>query len=101
MRETCFADEGGRGGPFFFITIRNITGGTYRNGSTGSTTYSGAFKKDMSGVSWNASDNLNRPGFSFSANADENSYGNPIAGHANGSDIHPYNISLIPIIIVS
>lgn len=37
---------------------------------------------------------------SFSANAG-NATDNPMAGHANGDDIHPYNISMIPIIIVS
>ena len=31
-------------------------------------------------------------------NRDTNSYGNPMAGHANGADIHPYNISLVPLI---
>jgi hypothetical protein len=38
---------------------------------------------------------------SFSADQDYTYYGNPMAGHANGSDIHPYNISLVPIIFVS
>lgn len=35
---------------------------------------------------------------SFSANQDSNSYGNPMEGHANGSDIHPYNIALLPLV---
>ena len=38
--------------------------------------------------------------FKFSANGGSTSY-NPMSGHANGDDIHPYNISLIPIIVVS
>ena len=41
----------------------------------------------------------------FSANKNfgspTNSYKNPMAGHANGTDIHPYNISSIPIIRVA
>ena len=35
---------------------------------------------------------------SFSANQDSNSYGNPMEGHANGSDIHPYDIFMLPLI---
>lgn len=34
----------------------------------------------------------------FSANTNTNSYGNPMAGHANGGDIHPYNIAFLPLI---
>ena len=36
----------------------------------------------------------------FSANGGS-STGNPMAGHANGTDIHPYNISSIPIMKVA
>lgn len=37
----------------------------------------------------------------FNANTDTSDYGNPMVNHANGDDIHPYNISMVPIIIVS
>lgn len=36
---------------------------------------------------------------SFNANMDMRSYGNNMAGHADGADIHPYNIRLVPIIL--
>ena len=32
------------------------------------------------------------------ANIDRNNYGNPMAGHATGPDIHPYSIYLVPLI---
>ena len=34
----------------------------------------------------------------FDANIDTNGYGNPMHGHANGDDIHPYSIYLVPLI---
>lgn len=34
----------------------------------------------------------------FNANNDTDSYGNLMAGHANGADIHPYNIVFLPLI---
>lgn len=34
----------------------------------------------------------------FDADANNNSWGNPMSGHANGEDIHPYNISALPLI---
>ena len=34
----------------------------------------------------------------FNANLDSNDYGNPMSGHANGEDIHPYNIAVLPLI---
>lgn len=37
-------------------------------------------------------------GFNFSANTDSSSYGNPMATHAVGPDIHPYSMSLMPLI---
>lgn len=40
-------------------------------------------------------------GIEFNANSNAGLDGNPMAGHANGDDIHPYNVSMIPIIIVS
>ena len=33
----------------------------------------------------------------FNANKGDKTI-NPIAGHADGSDIHPYNVSLLPLI---
>ena len=33
-----------------------------------------------------------------SANIDTGNYGNPMKNHATGPDIHPYNISLLPVI---
>ena len=35
---------------------------------------------------------------SIDANAMANGGSNPMAGHAGGPDIHPYNISLLPLI---
>ena len=37
-------------------------------------------------------------GIEFNANSDAGLDGNPMAGHANGSDIHPYNIKMLPLI---
>lgn len=37
-------------------------------------------------------------GFTFSANTDSSSYGNPIAGHASGPDIHPYSLCFLPLV---
>lgn len=37
-------------------------------------------------------------GLEIVANSDVNSYGNPMAGHAAGDDIHPYDIYLLPLI---
>ena len=37
-------------------------------------------------------------GFIFNANSDSHSYGNPMYQHASGNDIHPYNISMLPLI---
>ncbi len=34
----------------------------------------------------------------FDANDNYKNYGNAMAGHANGTDIHPYNISFLPLI---
>lgn len=34
----------------------------------------------------------------FDANLDSNSYGNPMHGHADSSEIRPFNISLFPLI---
>lgn len=36
-------------------------------------------------------------GVGFDANAGDKTH-NPMAGHANGNDIHPHNISLLPLI---
>ena len=36
----------------------------------------------------------------FDANANTENYGNPMAGHAAGQDIHPYSIGLTPLIAV-
>ena len=38
-------------------------------------------------------------GIVFNANNDTDSYGNCMSGHANGSDIHPYSIELLPILV--
>ena len=34
----------------------------------------------------------------FDANVDSNNFGNKMSGHANGNDIHPYSIYLVPLI---
>ena len=35
----------------------------------------------------------------FDANANNNSWGNPMAGHANGNDIHPYSVRVLYLIV--
>lgn len=39
------------------------------------------------------------PKFGFDANSDSKNYGSPMANHACGIDIHPYNLSILPIIV--
>ena len=34
----------------------------------------------------------------FDANIDSNNFGNKMVGHANGDDIHPYSLYLVPLI---
>ena len=36
--------------------------------------------------------------FFFNADIDDGNYGNNMAGHATGLDIHPYSIYLVPLI---
>lgn len=38
------------------------------------------------------------PAFEFEANADWNGYGNPMAGHADASEIRPSSMSLIALL---
>lgn len=81
--------------------IRNITGrtstgssNTNYNGTAGAF-YQGSTKESSIG---SLSDWGSRYTYRFDANSDNRSMGNPMAGHANGADIHPYNISLVPLI---
>lgn len=78
---------------------RNITAwleGVYQEFTGG---YKGAFYKSSPGnrkIKTGGWDNDLCIG--FNANQDNNSYGNPMAGHANGEDIHPYTIYALPLI---
>ena len=38
-------------------------------------------------------------GVKFNANTNINNYGNPMSGHANGEDIHPYSVKFLPILV--
>lgn len=81
--------------------IRNITGRT--SAGSDSTNYDGT-----AGAFYQGSDKEYKIGslsswgsrytYRFDANRDKENMGNPMAGHANGADIHPYNISLVPLI---
>ena len=81
--------------------MRNITGqvdcqGYVRSGNDSL----GAFAvKSRGGVDGNESryNDYSRVR-TFDANQDTSSYGNPMANHANGVDIHPHNVALTPII---
>lgn len=81
--------------------IRNITGRTSAGSDstnydgTAGAFYQGSTKESRIGSlsSWGS-----RYTYRFDANSDNRSMGNPMAGHANGADIHPYNISLVPLI---
>ena len=104
MKEICLNDEGTERS-LLFITIRNITGSschveTARGVSCGGALWPADGKSGFLGGSGGTGLML-----MFNANKDENSYGNPMAGHAVATDndggIRPYNISMIPIIIVS
>lgn len=81
--------------------IRNITGrtsvgsnSTDYNGTAGAF-YQGSNRESRIGslIEWGE-----RYTYRFDANRDNRNMGNPMAGHANGADIHPYNISLVPLI---
>lgn len=88
--------------------IRNINGNSvngtalsFSNQQNASTLATGAFQYDYAGGDLvGAGGGWYKQWFSFNANRG-NVVDNPMAGHANGDDIHPHNISMIPIIIVS
>lgn len=81
--------------------IRNITGrdqGTRRDNDIpkwGAFSNGGATHR-----AWAPSSNIDSitKYFIFNANDDTDNYGNPMKNHATGPDIHPYNISLLPVI---
>ena len=92
---------------FFFVKIinRNITGAI--SGASANNTYLTRDRGSFSYSTASHSGNDRMGGFgnwdssyyhTFDANADNNNWGNPIAGHANGDDIHPYNIAILPLI---
>ena len=77
--------------------IRNITGRIQT--PDGSRVYKGAFYS-ISGSIKGASDTGLDLAVGFDANRDNSGYGNPCSGHATGPDIHPYAISLTPLIAI-
>ena len=83
--------------------IRNITGYCgYNQAYYATAVAAGAFSRYFPGSTAHYTGNSERTAeiglISFDANIDNSQDGNPMAGHANGADIHPYNISLVPLI---
>jgi len=82
--------------------IRNIIGrimpnqGCGNNGSTYGCVYQDT--PTSIGFGWTSKNS----GYTIHLNIDANAYNgssaNPMYGHAGGSDIHPFNISLLPLI---
>lgn len=83
--------------------IRNITGrfSTPANGQDSSQQVGegGAFSYGTcSGRNWRSGESATVTQQYFNADNNYASYGNPMTGHANGNDIHPYDIYLLPLI---
>ena len=81
--------------------IRNITarfrtvawGGGYVKGAISTTLENqGVLQGASTDPNWSSFD------FFFNANIDDGNYGNNMAGHAVGPDIHPYSIYMVPLI---
>jgi len=85
------------------IKVRNITGSVEKwiimEAAGSSTGFNGAFYTSASygAAASNAGNHAGRYLY-LNANADTSSYGNPMYRHASGSDIHPYNIKMLPLI---
>lgn len=79
--------------------IRNITGwfeGCYQEFNSGG--FGSFYKKSPGNRKTKTGGWDNDLGIYFSANVNTNNYGNPMAGHAAGDDIHPYDIQMLPLI---
>lgn len=93
--------------------IRNITGQVSSSARVGSTSsaagtcssqgsFTGSTAAGSTAVYCNRGNYwLGGSGYYIFDSNKGSSSNNPMYGHANGNDIHPYNISMVPIIIVS
>ena len=86
---------------YLSLRIRNITarfrtvawGGGYVKGAISTTLENqGVLQGASTDPNWSSFD------FFFNANIDDGNYGNNMAGHAVGPDIHPYSIYMVPLI---
>lgn len=92
-----FRAEGGNANPFEGGSqedkIRNITGRTFSECYT-SSLYKGVFRHGGTNEARGASAGGSTEVVNFDANADNNSGGNPMAGHADGPEIRPVNTTI-------
>lgn len=109
IRASGLSDEDGETYPSIGTTqtdaIRNITGkflvdnfNFEMSGAAPAGTFYCTSKDNKNDLTNKYTSDYNSGFMQFEANVDKNSYGNPMAGHAAGSDIHPANIALLPVI---
>lgn len=83
------------------MLLRNITG-TFDTRAARATSYGSGFISfaEAGGIVIQSASfyDFRQGTYTLNANQDSNNWGNPMTGHANSSDIHPYNISMLPLI---